>query len=95
MTRTNVDQILGTIREGLADTAEKAQEAASEVADRIENALDDASTEGRKIAKQVKKDLVRRWKTVDRVGRDNAFVMALGALGVGILVGYLISRDKD
>ena len=46
-------------------------------------------------AKRIRKELARRWKTVDKVGRENAFVMAIAALGVGIVVGYLLSRDDD
>lgn len=95
MAKSNIDDMIGSIREGVSGAAEKASDAAGVVADKIEDALDDASVEGKKIARDVKKDLMRRWKVVDQAGRDNAFVMALGALGVGVLIGYLISRDRD
>jgi ElaB/YqjD/DUF883 family membrane-anchored ribosome-binding protein len=91
MARSKVDDILGSMREGLSDAGERGQDLAREVAGRVEEVLEDAGVQGRRI----RKELARRWKTVDRVGRDNAFVMALAALGVGVVVGYLLSRDDD
>ena len=91
MGRSSVDDIMGSVREGLAGVGEKGQELADDVAERVEDALDRAGKEGRKI----RKELARRWQVVDRKGRENAFAMALGALGVGILVGFLISRSDD
>jgi ElaB/YqjD/DUF883 family membrane-anchored ribosome-binding protein len=89
-----IDEMIGSIREGVSGVAEKATDTAGAVADKIEDALEDASVEGKKIARDVKKDLIRRWKVVDQAGRENAFIMAVGALGVGILIGYLLSRDR-
>jgi ElaB/YqjD/DUF883 family membrane-anchored ribosome-binding protein len=83
--------ILGTMREGLHETGTRGQKAAEAIAERVEDVLEDAGREGRRI----RRELSRRWKAVDRAGRDNAFVMALGALGVGILIGWLVARDRD
>ena len=58
-------------------------ESAWQVAARVEDVLDGASAQGR----SARKELARRWRHVDRVGRDNAFLMAFGALAVGVLVG--------
>lgn len=91
----NIDELLGAIREGAADTADKASEAASEVAEKIDSALEDATDQGRKIGRQVRQDLLKRWKQVDKVGRENAFIMATGALALGVLIGYLLGRDRD
>jgi ElaB/YqjD/DUF883 family membrane-anchored ribosome-binding protein len=91
MGRSNVDDIMGSVREGLAGVGEKGQDIAEDVAERVEEALNRAGKEGRKI----RKELARRWQVVDRAGRENAFAMALGALGVGIIVGFLISRSDD
>ena len=91
MARSRVDDILGSMREGLSDAGERGQNLAKDVAGRVEDVLDDAGIPG----KRVRKELARRWKTVDRVGRDNAFVMAVAALGIGVVVGYLLSRDDD
>ena len=89
MGRSPAEELLGSVRDGLSGASSKAQDAAEAVARRVEDVLDDAGATG----KRIRKELARRWKTVDRVGRDNAFVMALGALGIGILVGYLLGRD--
>jgi ElaB/YqjD/DUF883 family membrane-anchored ribosome-binding protein len=89
MGRSPAEELLGSVREGLSGASSKAQDAAEAVAKRVEDVLDDAGVAG----KRIRKELARRWKTVDRVGRDNAFVMALGALGIGILVGYLLGRE--
>jgi ElaB/YqjD/DUF883 family membrane-anchored ribosome-binding protein len=87
MARSRMDDILGTVK-GAGD---RGQEIASQVAARVEDALDEAGVQG----KRVRKELSRRWKQVDRAGRDNAFVMALGALAVGVLIGWLVGRDGD
>jgi ElaB/YqjD/DUF883 family membrane-anchored ribosome-binding protein len=91
MARTRVGDILGSMREGLSDAGERGQDLARDVAERVEDVLDEAGVQG----KRIRKELAHRWKTVDRVGRENAFVMAIAALGVGIVVGYLLSRDDD
>ena len=91
MARSRVDDILGSMRDGLSEAGERGQDLAKEVAGRVEDVLDDAGVQG----KRIRKELARRWKTVDRAGRDNAFVMALAALGIGVVVGYLLSRDDD
>ncbi len=95
MAAKNVEDVVGAIREGASDAGARVEEAVHEVAGRIEEALDEARFEGRYLGRRVKEELSRRWKTVDRVGRENAFVMALGALAVGVLVGYLVSRNRD
>jgi ElaB/YqjD/DUF883 family membrane-anchored ribosome-binding protein len=94
MAQVDVDKIVGSIRESATGVREKTQDAVDEVADKIEDALEKAGTEGRKLRREVKEELARRWKQVDRVGRDNAFVMAAGALAVGVLIGWLIARDR-
>ena len=91
MGRSPVDEIMGSVREGLSGVSEKGHDIAEDVAERVEDALDRAGREGRRI----RKELVRRWQVVDRAGRENAFSMALGALAVGVLVGYLLGRNDD
>jgi hypothetical protein len=82
--------ILGTAREGVRDAGERGKELAEAIADRVEDALEGAQRQGR----VVRKELVRRWRTVDRAGRENAFLMALGAFGIGLVVGWLIGRER-
>ncbi len=91
MAQKTVDRVVGTIREGFEEAGERVEA----VAEKVETALEDAVAEGRHLKKKVRAELVRRWRTANQLGRENAFVMALGALGVGILIGYLISRDRD
>jgi len=79
------------MREGIHGAGARGQKAAEVIAEKVEDALEDAGREGRRI----RRELSRRWKTVDRVGRDNAFVLAVGALGLGILVGWLVGRDRN
>ena len=94
MPKVDVDRIVGTIRESAADVRVKTEDAVEDVADKIEDALEKAGTEGRKLQRQVKEELSRRWRQVDRVGRENAFLMAAGALAVGALIGWLVARDR-
>jgi hypothetical protein len=82
-----MDDILGTMR----DAGDRGQVLASQVAEKVEDVLDEAGVQG----KRIRKELARRWKQVDRAGRDNAFVMAFGALAIGVLIGYLVARDDD
>ncbi len=94
MPQVDVDRIVGSIRESAAGVREKTQDAVEDVADKIEDALEKAGTEGRKLQREVKEELARRWRQVDRVGRENAFLMAAGALAVGVLIGWLVTRDR-
>ena len=94
MPQVDVDRIVGSIRESASNVREKSQDAVEDVADKIEDALEKAGTEGRKLQRQVKEELSRRWRQVDRVGRENAFLMAAGALAVGVLIGWLVTRDR-
>lgn len=94
MPKVDVDRIVGAIRESAAVVSERTDEAVEDVADKIEDALEKAGTEGRKLQRQVKEELSRRWRQVDRVGRENAFLMAAGALAVGALIGWLVARDR-
>jgi len=94
MPQVDVDRIVGSIRESASNVREKSQDAVEDVADKIEDALEKAGTEGRKLQREVKEELARRWRQVDRVGRENAFIMAAGALAVGVLIGWLVTRDR-
>jgi ElaB/YqjD/DUF883 family membrane-anchored ribosome-binding protein len=94
MPNVDVDRIVGSIRDSASGVREKTADAVDDVADKIEDALEKAGTEGRKLQRQVKEELSRRWRQVDRVGRENAFLMAAGALAVGVLIGWLVTRDR-
>lgn len=82
--------ILEGARQELRGAGERGKDLAEAIADRVEDALEGAQRQGR----NARKELERRWRTVDRAGRENAFLMALGALGIGLLVGWLIGRER-
>lgn len=88
MARSSVDHLVDSLKDGLSEADQKARDAASAIADKVEDAIDEAQGMSRKV----RKELLRRWEVVDKAGRENAFTMALGALGVGILIGYLMGR---
>ena len=54
MAQVDVDKIVGSIRESATGVREKTQDAVDEVADKIEDALEKAGTEGRKLRREVK-----------------------------------------
>ncbi len=95
MAAKDQESFVGSLREGTIDAGGRLQEAVAVVAGKIEDSLEEAKYEGRHLKRKVQAELVRRWRTVDRAGRDNAFLMALGALGVGVAVGYLLGRGRD
>lgn len=82
--------ILGSVREGMKAAGTRGEELAEVLADRVEDALEQAEARGRRLRKQME----RHVKTADRVGRDNAFLMALAALAVGLAAGWLIGRER-
>ncbi len=94
MAQPDVEKVIGSIREGIAGAGEKSKDVAGEVADRIEDALERAELSGRRIKRKVERELEKRWRQVDHAGRENAFLMAFGALAVGVVIGYLVGRDR-
>ena len=95
MGRKVPDPLLDSLREGAADAGGRVQEVVVDMAEKIDDVLDEARYEGIHLTKKVKQELVRRWQSVDRVGRENAFLMAFSALAVGLAIGYLLTRDRD
>jgi hypothetical protein len=80
MPRPTLDEIADSIRERAPEVRERVRDAARDIADR-----------GRITGLEIR----RRARRAERLGRENAFVMALAALGIGILVGWALTRDKD
>ncbi len=83
--------ILDSVREGISDAGARGRDTAEAIADRVEDALEKAEARGRRV----RKELQRRWRAVDRAGRENAFLMALSALAIGLLAGWLLGRGRD
>ncbi len=95
MPTKSLDEVVGSIREGVAGTGGRIQEAVHDVAEKIDEAIEEARYEGEHLRRKVRAELLKRWKDVDRAGRENAFVMALAALGIGVVVGYLLARRRE
>ncbi len=95
MSTKSVDEFVGSIREGVTGAGVRVQDVVENVAEKVEHALDEARVHGQEVKQRVQEELVKRWKVADRVGRENAFIMAGAALVVGIAVGFLIARDRD
>ena len=95
MAAKDKEWLADSLREAAADAGGRLQDVVAEVAGKIEDSLEEAKYEGRHLKGKVQAELVKRWKTVDRAGRDNAFLMALGAMSVGVAIGYLVARDRD
>jgi len=79
MVRT-LDEIAGSIRETLPEARDRARDVARELADR-----------GRIAGLEIR----RRARRAQRLGRENAYVMALGALALGLLFGWLVGSRRD
>ena len=94
MARSRVASVAETLRGGLDDVTERAGDVAQVISGRFGDALETATRESKKLRKQLGKDLGRRWTTIDKANRDNPYYLALGALAVGIAIGYLMTRDR-
>src|SRR5258708_2912204 len=94
MARTRLSAVGDTLRSGLEDAQGRATDIAQVIAERVGDAIDTAGEEGRRVSKQLGQDLSRRWKVFDRSSRENPYYLALGALAVGVAVGYLLTRDR-
>ena len=92
---SRIDQRMETVREVASAATERMKSAVDGIADQVQDAIGKAGPEARRLGEKVSAELSRRYKAVDRAGRENAFLMALGALGIGVAIGYLLSRDDD
>ncbi len=93
--RHSLSDLESSVKQSITDATSKAKDTASEIADKVEDAIDEATAGGKEMGRKLKKELGERWKTVDKAAHDNAFILAAGALGVGVLIGYLIARSDD
>lgn len=80
MPRPTIEEIAGSIRENLPEARERVKDAARDLYDR---------------SRVAGIEMRRKIRRAERLGRDNAFLMALGALGIGVLVGYLFGKNRD
>jgi len=95
MARSRMAAVTETVRGGLEDVSSRAGDVAQVIADRVGEAIETAGDEGRRLQKQLGKQISKRWKVLDKAGRENPYTLALGALAVGVAIGYLITRDRS
>ena len=94
MPQIDVEKIVGSIRENAASMREKSEDVVDDVADKIEDALEKAGTEGRKLQREVKKELSAGGSRSTGWAARTPSSWPPAALAVGVLVGWLIARDR-
>lgn len=92
MARSRLSAVTDSMRSGLEDVSERAGDVAQVIAERVGEAIETAGVRGSKLQKQIGKEISRRWKIVDKASRENPYTLAIGALAVGLAIGYLLSR---
>lgn len=92
---SKIDQGIGAIKDGASAAKDRMKSTVDGIADQVQEAIGKAGPEARRLGEKVSAELSQRYKAADRVGRENPFLMAVGALGVGLVIGYLLSRDDD
>ena len=95
MVRSKFEDAVDAVRERAPQYAARAGKAYDSLRGQVEEAIDDATPGALRLRRRVGRAVSRRMESVDRAGRDNAFIMAVGALGMGLLIGYLIAKDSD
>jgi ElaB/YqjD/DUF883 family membrane-anchored ribosome-binding protein len=87
-TKEKMGQLLDDTHSLLAATAHDTDEAVVEARNRLQSALDAAS----ETCDRVKARAVQGAKAADKVIRESPYQTAAIALGVGVLLGFLLSR---
>lgn len=95
MVRSKFEDVVDAVRDGAPQYAVRAGKAFDGLREDVEDAFGDAAPRARRMKRRIKQAVTKRMESVDRAGRDNAFIMAVGALGMGLLIGYLIAKDSD
>ena len=95
MVRSKFEDAVDSVRESVPQYAVRAGKAYDDLRSEVEDAIGDAAPEARRLRRRLARAVTKRMESVDRVGRENAFIMAVGALGAGLLLGYLLSRDRE
>ncbi|HKD81763.1 MAG TPA: hypothetical protein VKH81_18865 [Candidatus Angelobacter sp.] len=93
MKTENISRISGQVKENMADIAERARDLSSKVKERLDETYDDLGRSVRraKAAAETRLDDVR--STVKERPLTSVVTVAAGALGVGILIGWLLGRQ--
>lgn len=93
MKTENISRISGQVKENMADIAERARDLSAKVKERLDETYDDLGRSVRraKAAAETRLDDVR--STVKERPLTSVVTVAAGALGVGILIGWLLGRQ--
>jgi ElaB/YqjD/DUF883 family membrane-anchored ribosome-binding protein len=93
MKTENISKMGDQVRENMADIAEKARDISAKVKERLDETYDDLGRTVRraKAAAETRLDDVRT--TVKDRPLTSVVTVAAGALGVGILIGWLLGRQ--
>ena len=87
---TTVDELKALIRE--AESALGSGDNAGDEIDELRERLRDAIADGQNMLSNLKDNLTRQAKRADGMIRENPYQTAGIAAGVGLLVGFLLSR---
>jgi ElaB/YqjD/DUF883 family membrane-anchored ribosome-binding protein len=93
MKTENISRMSDQVRENMSDIAEKARDISAKVKERLDETYDDLGRTVRraKAAAETRLDDVRT--TVKDRPLTSVVTVAAGALGVGILIGWLLGRQ--
>ncbi len=93
MKTENISRMGDQVKENMADIAEKARDLSAKVKERLDETYDDLGRTVRraKAAAETHLDDVRT--TVKDRPLTSVVTVAAGALGVGILIGWLLGRQ--
>ena len=93
MKTENISRMGDQVKENMADIAEKARDLSAKVKERLDETYDDLGRTVRraKAAAETRLDDVRT--TVKDRPLTSVVTVAAGALGVGILIGWLLGRQ--
>jgi ElaB/YqjD/DUF883 family membrane-anchored ribosome-binding protein len=93
MKTENISRMGDQVKENMADIAEKARDISAKVKERLDETYDDLGRTVRraKAAAETRLDDVRT--TVKDRPLTSVVTVAAGALGVGILIGWLLGRQ--
>jgi ElaB/YqjD/DUF883 family membrane-anchored ribosome-binding protein len=92
----DAQKIGGEFKSDLDHAVNRSKDAAKDLGENLRGAAEDAAASGRDIAQEYlersKRRLSQATERVSNYADDNTALVAIGAFGAGLLVGYLASR---
>jgi ElaB/YqjD/DUF883 family membrane-anchored ribosome-binding protein len=93
MKTENISRMGDQVRENMADIAEKARDLSAKVKERLDETYDDLGRTVRRAKAVAENRLDDVRTTVKDRPLTSVVTVAAGALGVGILIGWLLGRQ--